>query len=111
MTDETTRLAARIARLEGHTHPLAWVKVYEDHTPYEWAVQLALAAIEPWGEDRADLRAAVNTAQLVASNRTEPMEDGKFTAMVRSLARYLKCHEDPHQVVGPKAMRQALGDS
>ena len=38
-----------------------WVEVYESHTPYEWRVQQILAVIDPWGDDRADLRAAHTT--------------------------------------------------
>ena len=38
-----------------------WVEVYESHTPYEWLTQQALAVVDPWGDDRADMRAAINT--------------------------------------------------
>lgn len=55
------RLAARLARAMNQTHPQAWIDVYESHNPYEWMVQKCLAAVDPWGDERADLRAAYNT--------------------------------------------------
>jgi len=43
-----------------------WVEVYESHTPYEWLVQQVLAAVDPWGDERADIRAAHNTQWATA---------------------------------------------
>lgn len=39
--------------------------MYESHTPYEWMVQVCLAAVDPRGDDRADLRAAFNTVKAM----------------------------------------------
>lgn len=111
MDDETVRLAARLARQAGMIHPLDWVKVYESHTPYEWSLQVALNAVEPWGEDRADLREARNTAFLIGTNRTEPMPDDDFHELLKSLARYLKIHQEPEKVVSAKMLRAALGEA
>lgn len=38
-----------------------WVHVRESHTPYEWKIQRALSIVDPWGDERADRRAALNT--------------------------------------------------
>jgi hypothetical protein len=57
------RLAARLAREAGGVHPSDWIAVYESHTPLEWMVQLCLSYVDPWGDDRADLRAAFNTVK------------------------------------------------
>ena len=111
MDDETTRLAARLARQEGRTHPLDWVRLWQEHTPYEWAVQVALCGVEPWGEERTDLRDARNTAHVVAACRPEAMSEDDFQRLTLGLARYLKCDAVPEEVVGPRAMRQALGEA
>jgi hypothetical protein len=64
--DPTLLLAARLARAAGRVHPSDWIKVYESHTPYEWMVQVCLARIvDPWGDDRADWRAAINTVNSI----------------------------------------------
>jgi len=111
MDDETTRLAARLARQEGQTHPLAWVQLWLNHTPYEWAVQVALCGVEPWGDERADIREARNAAHLIAAIRRDmPLSDDEFRELQRGLARYLKCDPELEEVLGPQAMRQALGD-
>jgi hypothetical protein len=60
----------KLARVKGLVHPLDAIKVYEDHTPYEWRLQECLAAVDPWGDDRADLRAAVHTIN------TMPLSEG-----------------------------------
>jgi hypothetical protein len=74
-----------------------WVAVYEDHTPYEWIVQTVLNIVDPWGDDRADLRAETNTLASVAQTQ-EALE---------RLTNYLQIHE-PAKTVGPAGMRQLL---
>jgi len=72
-----------------------WVEVYESHTPYEWQQQVAASVVDPWGDDRADLRAEANTFATVA-----PSEDslGRLTSYLA-----IDQHTEP---VGPAAMRQ-----
>lgn len=66
---------------------MEWVEVYESHTPYEWLVQQVLAALDPWGDDRADMRAANNTlATLTGEFDREEMFD--------QLQHYLKINAD-----------------
>lgn len=78
-----------LARSEGKTHPLAWVEVWESHTPYEWMLQEVLAVVEPWGERRADIRGAVHALAVCGSMATiEHPEDA-----INSLQNYLKVHE------------------
>lgn len=98
----TARLAARLARAAGLVHPMDWVAIYESHTPYEWLVQQCLAVVDPWGDDRDDLRAAVNTMA------TFPAGDFDRNEFMQSLRAYLKIHEQPEQAVGPAAMRMML---
>jgi hypothetical protein len=74
-----------------------WVAVYESHTPYEWIVQTVLNIVDPWGDDRADLRAETNTLATVAQTQ-EALE---------RLTNYLQIHER-NETVGPASMRQLL---
>lgn len=76
------------------------MNVYESHTPYEWAVQTALSIVDPWGDDRADLRAAVNTMALY------PAPEGREEAAA-SLTGYLKINQRV-ETVGPAALQALL---
>lgn len=48
---------------------------------------MAYSGIEPWGDDRADLRASVNTAAAVGAWGAKGIEAGDF-------ASYLQIHSD-----------------
>ncbi len=74
-----------------------WVAVYESHSPYEWIVQVALSIVDPWGDDRDDLRAETNTLAIVAQTNESLLR----------LTNYLKIHER-QDAVGPAAMRQMI---
>ena len=101
MKDSTARLAARLARETGRVHPLDWVEVYESHTPYEWLVQECLAIVDPWGDDRDDMRAAINTMAAL------PAGDYDRDEVRDALVAYLKINER-EQVLGPDAIRAAI---
>jgi len=77
-----------------------WVEVYESHTPYEWQVQRALAIVDPWGDDRDDLRLAINTiaARGGGDNAGEVLD---------VLTGYLPINKS-EATVGPAAMRAAM---
>lgn len=81
---------------EGRVHPQAWLEMFESHTPYEWRLQQARAIVDPWGDDRADARAQVNTAQLMASQT----EDESMRARVAELVAdyYQKERGDPRDL-------------
>lgn len=79
-----------------------WVEVYESHTPYEWLVQQVLAVVDPWGDDRDDLRAAVNTMAAI------PAGDFDRNEFRESLRSYLKINEQPEESVGPAGLRMML---
>lgn len=66
---------------------MAWVEVFESHTPNEWAYQLALSVVDPWGDARDDLRAALNT---MAS--CPPSENGE--EVFEGLTHYVKFEDD-----------------
>lgn len=48
-----------------------------------------MSHVEPFGEDRADLRAAVMTANQMCSQMTEAIDEVAFRDLVRGLADYM----------------------
>lgn len=84
--DGEARFAAELGRSVGR---LDWWNIRGEHTPYEWALQLALYAVAPFGERRADMREARQTAILIASKRTEPMGADEFHELWKTAANYL----------------------
>jgi hypothetical protein len=59
----------------------------EELTPRQLNVLMAYAAIEPFGEERADLRSACHTARLMESLGAKGVDPA-------DLARYLQIHQD-----------------
>lgn len=75
-----------------------WVRIYELHNSYEWAVQRILNCVDPWGDNRADMRQAVNTARQIISQSVESVSEEELTGLIKRLAGYLKIHR-PEQVI------------
>lgn len=75
-------LARSVGRLD-------WWNVRREHTPYQWLVQRVLYHIHPCGERRADMRAAHNTANLLAAQAKEPLDGSAFSELVSNLRDYL----------------------
>lgn len=92
MLDGDIRLAAKLARAAGLVHPMDWVKVYESHNEYEWRMQIALMQVEPWGEDRADFRAAMNTAMLVEAQAAE-QDQKRASSVIHQMRTYLPFYQ------------------
>ena len=92
MSDEDARLAAKLARQCGMYHPKDWVKVYNSHSPYEWLLQVGLSKVDPWGDDRADQRAATMAANLILSQvSAENAPD--YHQLIESLRNYLPVNQ------------------
>ncbi len=108
MADGTARLAARLARQMGKVHPRDWVEVYESHTPFEWALQLALERIEPWGDERADLRMGFAVARLWLKDR-ESVSDDDVEAVAREFASYLQVQGPAEEQADLKALQRMKG--
>lgn len=62
---------AKVARSVGR---LDFWNVYAGMTSYEIAVTQALWQLEPWGDDRADLRHAVNTVAAAGTSQSDTDE-------------------------------------
>lgn len=79
-----------------------------EHTDYEWACQIAAQQVDPVGERRADLRAAVMTANLMALmvqvHSGKPADDEEFRKTVRALANYLPGKEDFQEIDDMRAV-------
>lgn len=67
MRDFEAKFAAELARSLGR---FDWWNLREEHTPFQWQVQLAMYVASPFGERRADLRQAISTANLMACQMT-----------------------------------------
>lgn len=62
--------------------------VADELTPAEMVAWQAEYQLEPWGEARADQRAAVNTSFLVLSQCTKQPDDSQINDMMRALQTY-----------------------
>jgi hypothetical protein len=85
-----------LARAAGKVLPLDWVEVYEAHTPSEWAHQVALSIVDPWGDDRGDMRMKAHALAVIT-----PCEE-----TIENLD-YLALHEQS-EPVGPATMRKVI---
>ncbi len=103
MRDGTARFAAMLARSVGR---FDWWNVYLEHTDFEWAMQVAMYSAEPWGESRADIRMAKNTAELMAANGL--LTDEGFGEVYQGLANYLECNREPEKKISPGQAVQVL---
>lgn len=45
--------------------------------------------IDPWGEDRADLRQAINTASMIGALSLGEITDEQFNEQINALRNYL----------------------
>lgn len=88
--------------------PGDWLDVYVSHTPYEWSVQCALADVEPWGEDREDFRAAVNTLRIVMCLATKELSEQEIINVLNGLRFYLKCNQVTEEIADPKLVKRIL---
>lgn len=85
---------AKAARSVGR---LDWWNLFAGMTPYEIAHTQALWGLEPWGDDRADLRAAINTVAAAG------VPGEKIGEAVAELSSYLPIMQDD-------ATREVTGD-
>lgn len=94
--------ARRLARSVGR---LDWWNVYDEHTDYQWACQVAAEQVDPTGDARADLRAAHCTANLMAMQASEPIQPEEFSEMCQALAAYLAVAADYEDADDLRAVR------
>ena len=90
---------------------LDWWNIPDEHTDYQWACQVALDQIQPFGSKRDDMRAALHTANLMlaVSHRTEPMSQQEFSELVKALRDYLPSadmYEDQDDMEALKMVQQ-----
>ncbi len=68
-----------------------WWNLRAEHTDYEWACQIALYIVAPWGERRADTRAAINTTHLISAQASQDVTVDDMQELMGALSSYLKC--------------------
>jgi hypothetical protein len=66
-----------------------------------------------FGEKRADVRAAVNTANLIAAQMTEPMTGDLFRDIVKAISSYMpgESDDDEDDLFDPRALSKMKGNS
>lgn len=109
MRDGEARFAADLARSVGR---FDWWNIKAEHTPYEWACQIAMYQVNPFGDRRADMRAAVGaTNQIIATSAAKlPPED--VQALFVSIRDYLRCNENTDEEdVDFEALRKVKGST
>ena len=105
MMDDDARFCAELARSVGR---LDWWNIKDEHTAYEWAAQVAMFYVCPFGERRADLRTAVSTAHLIGIQSAQRIEEAEFGELVRNLSDYLKCYSPNTDEVDMTALQNML---
>lgn len=66
-----------------------------------------MASVLPFGDRRADIRSAIHTANLIASQSTKELTSEDFAGLVASLSRYLKCDEPQDELqFDPEALER-----
>lgn len=108
MKDGDALLAARLAMAQGKMRPSDWLTTYEEHTDYEWACQVARCGVDPWGDARADLRTAINTTRIIAS---QPGMSVDLEELINELRFYLKSSRpNDENLLSPAMMRKMMGE-
>lgn len=71
-------------------------------------MQRAVAAISPFGDRRADIRAAVNSANIIRASMPPgtKIEPEQMQQLISSLSRYLKCDHDASDEVDLEALKR-----
>jgi len=95
-------LARSVGRLD-------WWNVRGEHTPYQWLVQRVLHQIHPCGERRADMRAAHNTATVLATQAKEKLDPSTFGEIVESLRDYLPTCQQSDELEADAQALKAMG--
>ena len=103
-SDPTAQLAIRLGRELGRHD---WWNLYLEHTPAEWAAQVAAASVVPLRDERDDIRMALSTLTTVQSNSTKPLSDSRSLAIVRSLTSYMD--PKPSKPLSPAETKRMLG--
>lgn len=106
MTDEEARFAFKLARLMNRVGD--WWNIKGEHTPYEWAMQQAMFLVEPYGEDRADLRAAHNTIAMCLAQASAMPSEEVIAEVENALRFYLQCNQPEEEVHGPGITRKLM---
>jgi len=67
---------------------------------------MAMYEASPFGERRADIRAATNTAHQIAASSMAKIEPEDATALFKALMNYLQCDQDHEESVDLDALNR-----
>lgn len=108
MRDEEARFCADLARSCGR---FDWWNIKNEHTPFEWACQLAMYQVNPFGDRRADIRAATNTTNQIVATPGVKIQAADAQELFRQVRDYLKCYEqNDDEDFDPQALRKVKGE-
>lgn len=99
MNDPDAQFAAILGRKFGR---LDWWRIKDEHSPYEWRLQKAMARVLPFDDERDDWRNAVLAAWLCASAGSK-LDAEQF----EHIRHYLPVNHQV-QTVGPEGARAAI---
>ena len=84
--------------------------LHQELTPYQLAVHRAAADIEPFGEDRADIRTAMNTILQMQAMSAKPISEVAIREIMSLAANYLDVNRPPEKVVGSKYLKRLAAE-
>ena len=90
-------LARSVGRLD-------WWNIKDEHTEIEWAAQIALYRVDPWGERRQDLRSALHTAYIMQAVSMVEIPADQFSKIVSGLSEYLECDRETDEPIDMDAL-------
>lgn len=84
-----------------------WWNLYLEHSPIEWAAQVAAAQVIPLADERDDLRAAVNTLLAICSQSAKTVSEETIQHLAIRLTTYM--HPKSDKPLSPADTKRMLG--
>ena len=96
----------RIALSEGRLS--RWEDLLSELTYHDLQVLEAYYHIEPWGEERADLREAIMATSIASSFAVGEIDPDEYVERVEKLAGYMEREESKPKFVSPNAAAMTM---
>lgn len=87
-----------------------WWNVYLEHSAPEWACQVAAMCAVPTGDERDDIRAALNTIAGMSAMAKLSAEDSQ--KLMRTLTEYIKPQgrsQEGEKIMTPRMLKSLMG--
>lgn len=76
-----------------------WWNLQDEHTPYQWSLQRAAYAVEPWDGHRDDIRTALAVIAVIQHVGMASVSEQGIDSLFKALVGYLEPQAD--KVVSP----------